>query len=69
MVYFNVICNCGFDLDVYQGFVWGMGIDCIVMLKYGMVDLCVFFDVDMCWIWYYGFCLFDLLMLFGGFFN
>jgi hypothetical protein len=36
MVHPNVLRNCGLDPDVYQGFAWGMGIDRIAMLKYGM---------------------------------
>ena len=39
MVHPNVLTNCGIDPDVYQGFAWGMGIDRIAMLKYGMPDL------------------------------
>lgn len=66
MVYLNVICNCGFDLDEYQGFVFGMGIDCLVMLKYGMLDLCFYFEVDVVWICYYGFKLWLMLSISGG---
>ncbi|HEX4298303.1 MAG TPA: phenylalanine--tRNA ligase subunit alpha, partial [Devosia sp.] len=36
MVHPNVLRNCGLDPDVYQGFAWGMGIDRLAMLKYGM---------------------------------
>ena len=36
MVHPNVLRNCGLDPDEYQGFAWGMGIDRIAMLKYGM---------------------------------
>ena len=36
MVHPNVMKNCGLDPDEYQGFAWGMGIDRIAMLKYGM---------------------------------
>src|ERR671913_2108697 len=39
MVHPNVLRNCKLDPDVYQGFAWGMGIDRIAMLKYGMPDL------------------------------
>ena len=39
MVHPNVLRACGIDPDVYQGFAWGMGIDRIAMLKYGMSDL------------------------------
>lgn len=66
MVHPNVIRNCGLDPDVYQGFAWGMGIDRIAMLKYGMPDLRAFFDADIRWIEHYGFRPLDLPTLFGG---
>ncbi|RDE09355.1 phenylalanine--tRNA ligase subunit alpha [Pelagibacterium lacus] len=66
MVHPNVIRAGGFDPDVYQGFAWGMGIDRIAMLKYGMPDLRAFFDADKRWIDHYGFRPFDLPTLFGG---
>ncbi|RUT30358.1 phenylalanine--tRNA ligase subunit alpha [Arsenicitalea aurantiaca] len=66
MVHPNVIRNCGLDPDVYQGFAWGMGIDRIAMLKYGMPDLRAFFDADKRWLDHYGFRPLDLPTLFGG---
>jgi len=66
MVHPNVIRNAGLDPDVYQGFAWGMGIDRIAMLKYGMPDLRAFFDADQRWLDHYGFRPFDLPTLFGG---
>lgn len=69
MVHPNVIRNCGLDPDVYQGFAWGMGIDRIAMLKYGMPDLRAFFDADVRWIQHYGFRPLDLPTLFGGLSN
>ncbi|MFD1695543.1 phenylalanine--tRNA ligase subunit alpha [Roseibium aestuarii] len=66
MVHPNVIRNCGLDPDVYQGFAWGMGIDRIAMLKYGMSDLRAFFDADVRWIQHYGFRPLDLPTLAGG---
>ena len=39
MVHPNVIRNCGLDPDKYQGFAFGMGLDRIAMLKYGIPDL------------------------------
>jgi phenylalanyl-tRNA synthetase alpha chain len=66
MVHPNVLRNCGLDPDVYQGFAWGMGIDRIAMLKYGMNDLRAFFDADTRWIRHYGFRPLDLPTLFGG---
>ena len=66
MVHPNVIGNCGLDPDVYQGFAWGMGIDRIAMLKYGMSDLRAFFDADARWIEHYGFRPLELPSLVGG---
>jgi phenylalanyl-tRNA synthetase alpha chain len=66
MVHPNVLRNCGLDPDVYQGFAWGMGIDRLAMLKYGMSDLRAFFDGDKRWLDHYGFRAFDMPTLFGG---
>jgi phenylalanyl-tRNA synthetase alpha chain len=66
MVHPNVIRNCGLDPDEVQGFAWGMGIDRIAMLKYGMPDLRAFFDADVRWIEHYGFRPLDLPSLVGG---
>lgn len=66
MVHPNVIRNAGLDPDVYQGFAWGMGIDRLAMLKYGMPDLRAFFDADKRWLDHYGFRPLDLPTLFGG---
>ncbi|MBN9334712.1 phenylalanine--tRNA ligase subunit alpha [Devosia sp.] len=66
MVHPNVLRNAGLDPDVYQGFAWGMGIDRLAMLKYGMPDLRAFFDADQRWIEHYGFRPLDLPTLFGG---
>ena len=51
----NVIANCGLDPAVYQGFAFGMGIDRIAMLKYGINDLRSFFESDLRWLRHYGF--------------
>jgi phenylalanyl-tRNA synthetase alpha chain len=66
MVHPNVLKNCGLDPDVYQGFAWGMGIDRIAMLKYGMPDLRPFFEADVRWLSHYGFRPLDLPTLAGG---
>ncbi|WMS44870.1 phenylalanine--tRNA ligase subunit alpha [Acuticoccus sp. MNP-M23] len=66
MVHPNVLANCGIDPDKYQGFAWGMGIDRIAMLKYGMPDLRAFFDGDARWLSHYGFAAFDRPSLAGG---
>jgi phenylalanyl-tRNA synthetase alpha chain len=66
MVHPNVLRNCGLDPDEVQGFAWGMGIDRIAMLKYGMPDLRPFFDADVRWLNHYGFRPLDIPSLVGG---
>jgi phenylalanyl-tRNA synthetase alpha chain len=66
MVHPNVLTNCGLDPDVYQGFAWGVGIDRLAMLKYGMSDLRPFFEADVRWLKHYGFRPLDLPNLVGG---
>jgi phenylalanyl-tRNA synthetase alpha chain len=66
MVHPNVLRNCGLDPESVQGFAWGMGIDRIAMLKYGMPDLRAFFDADVRWLEHYGFRPLDLPTLVGG---
>lgn len=55
MVHPNVLRNCNIDPDLYQGFAFGMGIDRITMLKYGIDDLRQFFESDLRWLNHYGF--------------
>jgi len=66
MVHPNVLRNCGLDPEIYQGFAWGIGIDRIAMLKYGMPDLRAFFEADARWLKHYGFRPFDMPTLFAG---
>jgi phenylalanyl-tRNA synthetase alpha chain len=66
MVHPNVLRNCGLDPDEYQGFAWGMGIDRIAMLKYGINDLRAFFEADVRWLSHYGFRPLDFPTLAGG---
>lgn len=55
MVHPNVIKNCGFDPDEYQGFAFGLGIERIAMLKYNIPDLRTFFESDVRWLEHFGF--------------
>ena len=55
MVHPNVLRNCGLDPDEFQGFAWGMGVDRLAMLKYGIPDLRDFFAADARWLEHYGF--------------
>ena len=66
MVHPAVLKNCGLDPDQHQGFAWGMGIDRIAMLKYGMPDLRPFFEADIRWLSHYGFRPLDFPTLAGG---
>jgi phenylalanyl-tRNA synthetase alpha chain len=66
MVHPNVLRNCGLDPDGFQGFAWGLGIDRIAMLKYGMPDLRAFFEADVRWLSHYGFRPLDFPTLAGG---
>ncbi|MGZ3305255.1 MAG: phenylalanine--tRNA ligase subunit alpha [Asticcacaulis sp.] len=58
MVHPNVLRNCGIDPDEYQGFAWGMGVDRLAMLKYGVPDLRDMFAGDARWLAHYGFSAF-----------
>lgn len=55
MVHPNVLRNCKIDPEVYQGFAFGMGIERIAMLKYGIDDLRLFYESDLRWLTHYGF--------------
>ncbi len=66
MVHPNVLRACNIDPDVYQGFAWGMGIDRIAMLKYGLPDLRAFFEADVRWLSHYGFKPLEVPTLAGG---
>jgi phenylalanyl-tRNA synthetase alpha chain len=66
MVHPNVIRNCGLDPDKYQGFAFGMGLDRITMLKYGIPDLRDMFSADLRWLRHFGFAALDVPTLAGG---
>ncbi|MGP8121989.1 MAG: phenylalanine--tRNA ligase subunit alpha [Xanthobacteraceae bacterium] len=66
MVHPNVLRACDIDPDIYQGFAWGMGIDRIAMLKYGLPDLRALFEADVRWLGHYGFRPLDVPTLAGG---
>ena len=66
MVHPNVLRNCRLDPNEVQGFAWGLGIDRIAMLKYGMPDLRPFFEADVRWLEHYGFRPLDFPTLAGG---
>jgi phenylalanyl-tRNA synthetase alpha chain len=66
MVHPKVLQAGGIDPDIWQGFAFGMGIDRIAMLKYGIPDLRAFFDSDLRWLRHYGFASLDQPNLHGG---
>ncbi len=66
MVHPNVLKNVGIDPDEYQGFAFGVGIERIAMLKYGITDLRTFFDGDVRWLEHYGFAPLDVPSLIRG---
>jgi len=55
MVHPKVLENCGIDSSRYQGYAFGMGVERIAMLKYGIPDLRTFYDSDLRWLRHYGF--------------
>ncbi len=66
MVHPKVLQAGGIDPNDWQGFAFGMGIDRIAMLKYGIPDLRAFFDSDLRWLRHYGFASLDQPTLHGG---
>ena len=66
MVHPKVLQAAGVDPEEWQGFAFGMGIDRLAMLKYGIPDLRAFFDSDLRWLRHYGFASLDMPTLHGG---
>jgi phenylalanyl-tRNA synthetase alpha chain len=66
MVHPKVLAAGGIDPEEYQGFAFGIGIDRLAMLKYGIPDLRAFFDSDLRWLRHYGFASLDQPTLHGG---
>lgn len=57
MIHPNVLKNCGIDPNEWQGFAFGMGVERLAMLKYGIPDLRTFFESDVRWLEHYGFAV------------
>ena len=66
MVNPNVLSNCGIDPNEYQGFAFGIGIERLAMLKYGIPDLRTFFESDLRWLRHYGFRSLEVPGMVGG---
>ena len=65
MVHPNVLRNVNIDPDIYQGYAFGMGIERLAMLKYGISDLRTFFENDISWNQHYGFSPLNIPSVFG----
>ncbi|MAF95853.1 MAG: phenylalanine--tRNA ligase subunit alpha [Rhodospirillaceae bacterium] len=66
MVNPKVLENCNIDPAKYQGFAFGLGIERMAMLKYGIPDLRTFFESDLRWLRHYGFSAFQVPSMVGG---
>jgi phenylalanyl-tRNA synthetase alpha chain len=66
MVHPKVLAAAGVDPTEWQGFAFGMGIDRLAMLKYGIPDLRAFFESDLRWLRHYGFAALDIPTVAGG---
>lgn len=66
MVHPKVLAAAGVDPAEWQGFAFGMGIDRLAMLKYGIPDLRAFFESDLRWLRHYGFASLDMPTVHGG---
>jgi phenylalanyl-tRNA synthetase alpha chain len=66
MVHPNVLEACGVDPSQYQGFAFGLGVERLAMLKYGIPDLRTFFEADLRWLRHYGFSSLEVPSLVAG---
>ena len=66
MVHPKVLENCGIDASRYQGFAFGLGVERVTMLKYGIPDLRTFYDSDLRWLRHYGFRALDIPSVAAG---
>ena len=67
MVHPKVLENCNIDPARFQGFAFGMGVERVAMLKYGIPDLRTFFDSDLRWLRHYGFSVLETPNVAAGF--
>ena len=65
MVHPNVLENVNINSNEYQGYAFGMGIERLAMLKYGITDLRTFFDSDLRWNKHYGFSPLNIPSIIG----
>ena len=62
----KVLENCGIDSTKYQGFAFGIGLERLAMLKYGIPDLRTFYESDLRWLRHYGFAALNRPSMVGG---
>ncbi len=55
MIHPNVLQNCNIDAKNFQGFAFGIGVERLAMLKYGITDLRMFFENDVRFLRHYAF--------------
>jgi phenylalanyl-tRNA synthetase alpha chain len=67
MVHPNVLRNVGLDPEIHQGFAFGLGLERLAMLKYGISDLRTFYEPMIGWMRHYHFSPFDVPSLMSGF--
>ena len=66
MVHPEVLKSSNIDSNKYQGFAFGLGVDRLAQLKYGIPDLRTFFNGDIRWLNHYGFSFLDIPTLSRG---
>ena len=66
MVHPNVLKNVKVDPTKFQGYAFGIGIDRLAMLKYGINDLRAFFETDYRWLNHFGFDPLDVPSSYRG---
>ena len=62
----NVLKNVNIDPNEYQGYAFGVGIERLAMLKYGISDLRTFYDNDLRWLKHFGVVPLDIPSISGG---
>ena len=67
MIHSEVLKSANIDPNKYQGFAFGLGVDRLAQLKYGIPDLRTFFNGDVRWLNHYGFSFLDIPTLSRGF--
>ena len=66
MVHPEVLKSANIDSNKFQGFAFGLGVDRLAQLKYGIPDLRTFFNGDVRWLNHYGFSFLDIPTLSRG---